>query len=291
MKNVEKDVEKLLKEIVNCPNVKCCLENKNYQCACSEIINSQGKDLNNFQVPEPWNGNLSKAPILFIGSNPSYNEKEEYPTKSSVESGEIDIQDFFMNRFNGKWVSNIEKKGFYTLLKNKEYSKSRVRYWSYVKETAKKLLGKKEKEEFNVEDMNKYCVLTEIVHCKSPKQKGVKETTVEECAKKYLEGILGSSKAKVVVCFGKIANKKVKEVVGYLSVKIEKIGRMAIKTVKKELNIPDDKKIHIVNNNNIRYYIFLPHPNAWGKKRTIDKQLSCNDLEKITTFLKENKCY
>lgn len=30
-------------------------------------------------LPKPWNGSLERSPMLFVSSNPSINELEQYP--------------------------------------------------------------------------------------------------------------------------------------------------------------------------------------------------------------------
>ena len=52
------------------------------------------------QMPEPWNGHLATAEIMFIGSNPSIDFDEYFPNIGWTDD---DIFDFFENRFiNGK---------------------------------------------------------------------------------------------------------------------------------------------------------------------------------------------
>jgi hypothetical protein len=70
----------LLLEIVRCPNVQACLADPEKKHPCRKIVQSQGeKAAEHFQVPEPWSGHLETAPILFLSSNPSISQDEEYP--------------------------------------------------------------------------------------------------------------------------------------------------------------------------------------------------------------------
>jgi hypothetical protein len=96
----------LLLEIARCPNFRACLANPEAEHACGEIVRSQNvKGRKDFQVPEPWSGHLETAPILFLSSNPSISEDEQYPR---LGWGDELIRDFFENRFGeGKqpWIT------------------------------------------------------------------------------------------------------------------------------------------------------------------------------------------
>jgi hypothetical protein len=93
----------LLLEIARCPVVEYCLEQPHRSHPCAEIVRSQGAtELTDFQVPEPWSGPISTAPILFVSSNPSISKSfppsdldEEYPTGSSSSWPDARIVDFF----------------------------------------------------------------------------------------------------------------------------------------------------------------------------------------------------
>ena len=94
----------LLEEITNCENIQNTLNEKS-GTPCKKIINSQQCKLEDFQLPEPWNGDIENCKILFISSNPSINRAEKYPLGNwNFE----DISDFFINRFSHerKWVKN-----------------------------------------------------------------------------------------------------------------------------------------------------------------------------------------
>jgi len=97
-------MEELLQEITNCEIIQKTL-NENFISPCKKIIDSQECTFKNFQLPEPWNGDLENCKILFISSNPSINRKENYPLGNWNKS---DITDFFINRFSSpkKWVKD-----------------------------------------------------------------------------------------------------------------------------------------------------------------------------------------
>lgn len=52
--------------------------------------------------------------------------------------------------------------------------------------------------------------LTEVVHCKSRKNEGVKQA-LKECSDRYLSRVLSHSDAKVIVCLGVLVEQIVRE--------------------------------------------------------------------------------
>ena len=140
MKSKAKD---LLLEIAHCPIVKGHFDGR-VSNSCSTIVLSQEKeDLSAFQLPEPWNGDLGHAPILFLSSNPSVGESEKYPIWNKKWSDD-QIVDFFAHRFSERekpWVKNE----LYPLQVSGEYAKDWVRFWASVRARAKELLPDKEK--------------------------------------------------------------------------------------------------------------------------------------------------
>lgn len=61
-----------------------------------------------FHVPEPWNGNLETAEILFVGPNPSIDLKENFPKFESEEWSDDEVVKFFGKRLesykNRYWI-------------------------------------------------------------------------------------------------------------------------------------------------------------------------------------------
>jgi hypothetical protein len=56
--------------VAHCPNVDRCLDGDAHH-SCSAIVLSQHARKADFQLSEPWRGQIDKAKILFVGSNPS----------------------------------------------------------------------------------------------------------------------------------------------------------------------------------------------------------------------------
>jgi len=239
-------MKNLLLEIINCPNIK---DGMNPLNPCLEIVNCQYIDPK--QLPEPWNGEINLAPILFLSSNPSINISEEFLTKDWETEK---IFDFFNYRFSdeSKWVKNE----LYPLLNNGEYNKTWVRFWGAIRKTASILLNKQA-------IAGKDYAMTEVVRCKSIAEKGVYQAKLE-CASRYLSRTLEMSPAKIIICLGD----KVSEVMNQIY-NLRNFDRVS------ELEI----------GNSIRTILFLPHPNA-RKERTLDRLLTFEEIEKIRERLR-----
>lgn len=172
-------MKNLLLEIANCCEVEKAKSNDCH--SCHKIVSSQNGE---FQLPEPWNGHLDNAEILFISSNPSIDPNENYPTASW--KGE-DIVSFFENRFE-----NTPKNEWST-------------YWRTILKWAGWIIN-------NI-GFDKIAI-TEIVHCKSQKEFGVYEC-MNFCAEKWLKEVLSVYNGKYIVLVGKVAQifyDKVKEI-------------------------------------------------------------------------------
>ena len=243
-------MEKLLQEITTCENIKKRLIDK-LDCPCKIIIDSQERDYENFQLPEPWNGDLENCKILFMSSNPSFNKDENYPLGGDWDKSVV--SDFFINRFTSKkkWVD----KELYTLQLKGGHSKNWVRFWASVRSIARVILDTKSTT------AGKDYALTEIVHCKSKDEKGVHEA-METCTDKYLDRIIKITKAKIIICLGEKASNAVK-------------NRYQIETTEKFFE----------NSSMDKVLLFLPHPNA-HVERKLNKILTQDELEKVKNKFK-----
>lgn len=182
--------EDLLLEISRCPNVTSIMGGNRHH-PCADIVNSQGvKEIDDFQVPEPWNGDIRTAKLLYLSSNPSISGVEEYPRWNSQDSK---ISDFFHHRFGGGhklWV----KDGKYALSNDGSYLPATA-YWSEIVNRSSELFGRAASPGIDY-------TLTEIVHCKSRNMIGV-ESAINECAARYLLRVLEVSGANVIASIGK----------------------------------------------------------------------------------------
>jgi len=127
---------------------------------CSKIVHNQ--KCNPLHLPEPWSGDLKNAKILFLGSNPSYNCHEDYPT---ADTNPDEIIDFFLNRFSKYSTKELYPK----MKKGYEKEKKWVRFWAGVRARANELSPDKTLV------LGRDIVISELVHCKSKSEKGVKE--------------------------------------------------------------------------------------------------------------------
>lgn len=244
-------MEKLLEEIIYCENIKKC-KNGDLPHPCSKIVSNQGGDLNDFSLPEPWNGDIINAEILFISSNPSIDEEEEFPTFVWEKEKSID---FFVNRFNGviqKWV-NEDK---YVLLKNGAFRKNPVKFWSSVKKRAEEIIPNRGLV-FGVD-----FAITEIVKCKSKNEIGVKEA-LDECLDKFFLKTLDLSNAKILIVLGKPA----------------KLSFCSYFQLSENSYLVENFEI----NGKTRDIIFLPHPSSFEKIKTVEKLIGTEKLSLLRT--------
>ena len=173
--NKQEQHEALLISIARCNDTSLAMSNRTHPC--NQIVNSQLSNV--FQLPEPWNGDIKKAQILFIASNPSYNPREEgFPTEQSSDE---DIRNFFIERFNNAYYKKL-------------------RYWGLITKYASWILDCPKEDETLWE---KICI-TEIVHCKSTRETGVARCGAY-CAEKWLNRILDEYTGEKVVLLGKRA--------------------------------------------------------------------------------------
>jgi uracil-DNA glycosylase len=180
----------LLLEIARCPHVRECITNSAHaHHPCSEIVRSQGsKVLNDQQVPEPWLGNLAKAPVLFVSSNPGISWTEHYPRWSWPDDA---ILSYFSERF-AKWIRNG------TDYRKQDGTFEYVQYWVKIRARARELYNR------DVTPGRDYA-LSEIVHCKSTSEEDGVEGALKTCADRYLHRMLLLSESRIVVIVGKSA--------------------------------------------------------------------------------------
>lgn len=164
----------LITQIARCCEVEKAKTDFNHPC--NKIVCSQNG--HGFQLPEPYNGNIEKADILFISSNPNIDKDEQYPAS---EWNDTEISDFFVNRFE-----NTPKK---------QYS----RYWKSIFKWASWIMP-----EIPSGEIHKHIAVTEVVHCKSKSEYGVKKC-LEHCVDTWLKQVLTLFNRKYIVLVGKHA--------------------------------------------------------------------------------------
>jgi uracil-DNA glycosylase len=221
---------------------------------CRKVVDAQFSDANSSIVdtdswhrPEPWSGPLAVARLLFVSSNPSYAHDEVYP---SVDATAADVVHFFNNRFADREFTDVN--GFPARIArnangDRQYARG-SQFWPAIQRLAKDLLG-----DARGQLSAGHVCMTELVHCKSRQEVGVKEA-VNFCERRYMSRILEESPANVVVVLGKHAKKLVCSTLG--------------------IEPPSSPSTHLSGG---RRYAFSAHPNGWRMGGGLRSQW--NDLE------------
>ena len=209
------------------------------------------------QVREPWNGDIDNAQVLIIGSNPAFDPNEVFPNRDTnwtswADFGDgalwtdKDCEDFFEGRF-GKAICPRNKQPYFdldskTVLNTNYHSlpffrhKVQNSYW---------------------ETYDKYCsalspasylkgsysfVVTDIVHCKSPMQYGVKQA-LPVCinhTKKIIDlFVANNAKEHIILLIGATPGANIKNLFGPVSIigPAKPIGSYYDKTAKKNVTV------------------------------------------------------
>jgi uracil-DNA glycosylase len=255
------DAADLLVQIATCRIAKEELETSGKHQQCSKIIHVQGAaSWLDFQVPEPWSGHLSSAPLLFLSSNPSISLTEKYP-KGNWSATELGS--YFENRFDGYWVKNGNRALQVSCL---EYGDA-VGYWSNVRNRAKELFGR---DPVAGQDY----VLSEIVHCKSIGESGVRQA-IRCCGGRYLAPMLRIARARLIVLVGKKT--------------LEMWNELQDAKLRPEEKREGTPPIDIEGQT--RVLLYMPHPAGGerGPKRFVDR-MSETRLAALKQFLKSENC-
>ena len=166
--------DELLLAIAHCPEL--AKARAGAPISCSKIASVQPGDA--YHVPEPWSGRIDTAPILFLSSNPSISENEDYPTPRWTDARTVD---FFQRRFDRDAGYSYE-------------AFRKVRFWTSVRRRAEEIIGR---EAIPGKDF----ALTELVHCKSRGEQGVPEA-LPTCSERWLLPVMRRTAAKIVILLG-----------------------------------------------------------------------------------------
>lgn len=228
----------LLRGICRCPDVEAALLDDAHPC--HRVVAAQPPELVPRHTPEPWSGHLTEAPILMVSSNPSLSTLERFPSAAWTDE---DLADFFTERFTDglarpAWIKN----GSQTLqaapgIGGQPAYSGRGAYLSRVRQRAAEILGVPARPGVD------YC-LTEVVHCKSPKERGVKEAAAH-CSDLWLRRILALSPAPVIIIFGKTAQRHFE---GLLDMTLGGLLHGPVPLGGRE-----------------RLLVVMPHPTNWGE--------------------------
>lgn len=191
-------VDALALEIARCPEIAAARDAAAHPC--SAIVRLQvdpRSEPESYQVPEAWAGNLASARVVFLSSNPSISEDgtdhgagspERYPRANWSDS---DVIDFMTRRFDPDTPYTV---GDRFVCQDGTYAPGAVRFWTAIRQRATELLG------YPADPASDY-VMTEVVHCKSKRERGVAKAA-NHCGGRYLERIMSLSAAPVVVVVG-----------------------------------------------------------------------------------------
>lgn len=127
-----------------------------------------------------------------MSSNPAIGEDEDYPTSGWTDDH---VHDYFTNRFGGgikEWTRNANR----GRRLDGTYGRS-TPFWSAVRARARELYGREATP-------GRDFAITEVVHCKSLKEIGVRAAE-NECAGRYLLPVLTAAGATVIVGLGAVA--------------------------------------------------------------------------------------
>ena len=229
--------DELLLSIARCPELAIARTDRAHPC--SKIAGVQPGGV--YQVPEPWSGHIEEAPILFISSNPSIDEDEHFPTPSWSQTDTID---YFKRRFDLD-ADYISKQSY-----------NKVRFWTGVRARAKEIL---KREAVPGQDF----ALTELVHCKSRKEHGVREA-LSLCSKRWLADIMEHSGSRIVILLGVSARDTCAQLW--------------------KLDGPEYVHFNIPIAGRNRAVVILPHPNAYEKK-TIVSRVTPVQLKRLNSLL------
>lgn len=201
----------LLWKIIDCGLTYCPLKGN----ICHPIFQSQGcGSRDTFHIPEPWNGDIEHAPILFVSINPGFTPNELYPNLSDhywvqqaltgfvFDRGKV--EDFFENRFNNyyvRWSTSQGKSHFSVRLTNRSNNdipyKNVHGYWNYIQSISDYLLHRSTTPGLDY-------ALTELVHCKSQAANDISEACFDVCMNKHFQEVLNvATNLQYLIVIGK----------------------------------------------------------------------------------------
>lgn len=186
-----------------------------------------------YQVPEPWNGDLEKADILFLSSNPGINVFEKFPRYIGRDktSGEMrfayspvtdaaqadylsreEVRQFFIRRFQENPYTKSLLPGVYEFKNNGggcdgPYVRRSVKYWNVMMKIAANILGMELDEKTADESVRREIfsriLSMEMVPFKSATEGEIPKDLWKDCWEdNFSREIFYSSNAKVVFLVG-----------------------------------------------------------------------------------------
>jgi uracil-DNA glycosylase len=239
-------VRDVFDSIAYCKNVVLC-QHGDASHPCATIVRSQHVPDDDFQLPEPWRGQIDKARILFVGSNPSIGD-DRYSLQSSAETQVWESQHLAFGGGSRPYVTD----GIRTTKADGSPDRI-VRYWSSIRARARELIP----SAVPGEDY----AISEVVHCKSKGEEGVAEAA-KTCYAMHMSAVFSVAAAKVVIVLGKFPREQL-------------IGGAPAPLVPSQLKL----------GGRTRTVLFLPHPNARGVKKALAAHYAYADLEVLKELI------
>ena len=249
--------EELLLSITRCPELAAARNDARHPCR--RVVCFQGAD--DYHVPEPWQGHIETAPILFISLNPGYGADAVFPTPAWDDTKTVD---FFQRRFDPEagWTSRLGGSGIYLRRYdssgNEGFTGRHVQHWSVINGYARELLGREPV-------FGRDIAMTMAVHCKSG-ESSVAKSAMRLCPQKWLPRVIKHSPARLVVALGNDA----RDACADLWV-LDKNQRV---------------QFGVTINERERAVIYLPHPAARVSKRVGD-YIDAEQLRQLRALLAE----
>jgi hypothetical protein len=199
-------IEETFNFVSRCPIARTCVEDKTFRHPCRKIVDYQNTPkwgdgtYDTFQLPEPWVGQIDRAPILFVSSNPSIGA-DRHALGSSLDN---DVWDSHYNLFGGG-KKRYTSEGKYKVMDDGRKGNC-VLTWAFILRRAQELIP------FRPVEPGVDYALTEVVHCKSQREIGVAEA-LDSCVERHLSAVMSHSVASLLVVMGQ-ARKPVRRLCG-----------------------------------------------------------------------------
>jgi hypothetical protein len=179
--------------IAHCPVIVKLRADTTSPSPCRTIVELQFGRPAERHIAEPWTGHLDRAPILFVASNPGWDDSDQ----GVWAADDASLIDIFVNYFGED--SRYSVGGIRAIGPDGRPEARWVRYWAYARQRAIELLGE------DVVPGESYA-LTEVVHCNSRKEtEGATWDALRECVPRYLPRVIRLSAASIIVVVGAIA--------------------------------------------------------------------------------------
>ena len=186
-----KITKNLFREILDCPRVMSA------SGQCSSIISLQNRC--NFQVPEPWNGDIENAKILILGLNPALDVAELFPSYDCSGAWNVMcakgykwtdpvVETFFEDRYSaccppcGLQYADVNANPVKILSKSCVYKTAKNPFWKTVIAYASAVT----KSSCAINDL----VFSDCIHCKSSNGAGCGISVKNICMKKYFQRVM-----------------------------------------------------------------------------------------------------